>query len=88
MEGKDFADSIKNVELSYHTLRAAISDMTNCADAMEEYLKIVKNPLTLIMDNNVGEKLNTLNGKMQLYMAMATNKLDAYNKYAQGKEGE
>lgn len=88
MEDKGFSDSIKNMELSYNTLRASISDLTNCADAMEEYLKIVKNPLALVMDNDIGEKLDALNGKMQLYMAMASNKLDAYNQYCNGRKGE
>lgn len=88
MEGKDFADSVKDLEMAYLMLRESIKDLTNCADSMEKYLNIIKNPITLIMDNNLKEKLDKLNAEMQAYMFLASNKLEAYSNYVDKMKGE
>ena len=78
-------ESIKDMEIGHAVLRESIKDLTSAADALEDYINYIKNPIRMALSQNISADIESKANKMNLYLAMAMNKLEALGDYIKGK---
>lgn len=73
----ELEEGIKRIETTRDLLREVINDMTLSWKELDKYVKFLRDPFRMIMSENIEKEMETMSNKSQLYMLMATNKIQA-----------
>lgn len=85
----EFEECVKRVETTRDILREVINDLTLSCNELDKYLKFIRDPIKMMMSEDIGKEMETMGNKAQLYAIMAANKMTALTQYMEvDKEGE
>ena len=75
----DYIESVKKMEETQIIVKAMIQDFMHASNALDEYVDMLKNPITMIMCDNLKEEMDSRINKAKLFFMMASNKIDILN---------
>lgn len=77
----DYLKIINQLETNRDLINDVVKDLKNAANAMDEYLKLIKDPVKILTSQDLSKELSEISNKISIHTLMATNKINALNEY-------
>lgn len=85
---KEIEDNIKLIEMSSEIIKEITKDFIRIGKIHDDYLKLAKDPMNYILDENLFEKLEKKTAEMEVCTFMICNKLSAWSEFMGSEEEE
>ena len=77
----DYGELVERMENANNLVKESIKDLMFASKCMEELVKKLKNPILLIMSDDMGKEIRDIQNAQMMFFAMAANKMEVAGKY-------
>lgn len=84
----NYGELVERMENANNLVKESIKDLMFASKCMEELVKKLKNPILLIMSDDMEKELRDIQNAQMMFFMMAANKMEVAGKYLGGEENK